>query len=346
MRNFLLLILAVALAACSPAAPTSAPVTEEFVATEAPAETTEAAPSGVDLGYVTALTTYLGDDLALKTPSGMAVDGDGNLYVVDTLNHRLLIFDVNGNAVASWGTKGADEGQFNFQFTEELTSDQADEVLADVVVHRGEFVYVADVGNARIQIFDTSGAFLGQFPAVPHDDGAASQPISIAVTPEDFIYTMDLGFFISKYDAEGNLLARWGGPGLGEELFFEAGYIANDAQGNVYAADPYQAHVKKFDANGALLAVFPVPVLEGGAARQSSPFGVDVDLDGNLYVTDYLSNRVVVLDAAGGLLGEWHGTGAQLGQLYGPSGIALDYAGTVYVSEVYNNRVQRFELNN
>jgi DNA-binding beta-propeller fold protein YncE len=131
---------------------------------------------------------------------------------------------------------------------------------------------------------------------------------------------------------------------LGEEAFFEVCFIANDADGNVYAADPYQAHVKKFDANGALVAVFPIPVLEGGDARQASPCGVDVDAAGNLYVTDYLSNRVVVLDPAGNLLGEWHGTGAALGQMYGPSGIAVDSAGNIYVSEVYNNRVQKFRL--
>jgi sugar lactone lactonase YvrE len=337
-----LLLTALLLAACSPsqtlptqtlATPTDtqqAPSTEESLPVEAT----------VDLGYVSALTAFSGDDQAFNRPSGLAVDAEGNLYVADTLNHRLVIIDRNGNLVAVWGGPGEDEGQFNFQFKAELTSDEQDEVLADVFVDPSGNVYVADVGNLRIQRFDRSGNFLNSFSTVA-PDGGVSQAYSLVVDSTGAIYTLDLQFFVTRYDSEGNFVSRWDGSGQ----FFDTGCIAIDAEDHLYVTYPFQQAILKFDTAGNLLATFTLPHLESSSARFATPFGVDVDSNGNMFVTDYLSNRVVVLDPAGNLLAEWYGQGSDLGKLYGPVEIAVDGFGNVYVSETYNQRVQKFQIN-
>ena len=82
-----------------------------------------------------------------KYPSGIAVDDQGKVYVVDGGNGRIQIFDQTGKFVRMFGSKGSDPKQF---------SDPS-----GIVVAKG-LVYVADTGNARVQVFSSDGIFLNQ----------------------------------------------------------------------------------------------------------------------------------------------------------------------------------------
>ena len=48
------------------------------------------------------------------TPQGVAVDARGKIYVADSRNHRIQIFDVNGKVLTTFGSEGTDAGQFKF----------------------------------------------------------------------------------------------------------------------------------------------------------------------------------------------------------------------------------------
>ncbi len=78
-------------------------------------------------------------------PTDVAFDAAGNIYVADGVgNQRVAKFDKNGVFVKSWGSKGAEPGQFG-------TSARA------IAVDAQGNVYVADSGNKRIQVFDSNG---------------------------------------------------------------------------------------------------------------------------------------------------------------------------------------------
>ena len=72
-------------------------------------------------------------------PERVAIGGDGNVYVADTLNHRIQVFDPEGRFLCKWGTEGKGDGQFN-------------EPLGLAIDGAGN-VYVADAHNDRIQVF-------------------------------------------------------------------------------------------------------------------------------------------------------------------------------------------------
>jgi sugar lactone lactonase YvrE len=70
--------------------------------------------------------------------------------------------------------------------------------------------------------------------------------------------------------------------------------------------------------------------------------GVATDASGNVYITDYLNNRVRKYNSAGVLQLTFGSAGTGNGQFSGPGGIAIDSGGNIWVSDSNNNRVQKF----
>jgi len=326
----LISLLEVLLSACAGATATSTP-------------TPSIKPTAGPVDFMWSVT---GDPEPLKQPSGLALDPQRNLYVVDTLNHHIRIFSPDGQPLATWGSLGSGEGQFNFQWKENLTLDEQDDVAAGVALDSRGNVYVADVGNFRVQKLDSQGHFLMQWKTVSPDPNQVSQPFDLAVDSQGNVYTIDLQSFVTKYDRRGNWVARWGGSGVGDGVFINPGYLALDQNGNVYVTDPVQPAIQKFDSNGEFLARLKVSA-KGATlfGLGAMPMGIAVDEQGNIYVTDFRSNSLIILDANGQPLMEWGRQGREEGQLYGPLDVAVDSAGNIYVSETYNNRIQKFRLN-
>ena len=77
-------------------------------------------------------------------PSGIAIDQQDVLYIVDSRNHRVQKFTKDGEFLATWGSLGSAEGQFNAPWG--ITIDQQGDV------------YVADHKNHRVQKFTPDGA--------------------------------------------------------------------------------------------------------------------------------------------------------------------------------------------
>ena len=79
------------------------------------------------------------EDGEFDSPVGLAIDGDGNVYVADRENHRIQVFDLQGRFLCKWGTKGDGDGQFN--------------TPEGLVIDGDGNVHVTDFGNGRVQVF-------------------------------------------------------------------------------------------------------------------------------------------------------------------------------------------------
>ncbi len=73
------------------------------------------------------------------------------------------------------------------------------------------------------------------------------------------------------------------------------------------------------------------------------PYGLAVDKDGNLYVTDVLNNRVEVFDAAGTFVRTFGQIGDAVGQFGRPKGITIDSDGHVWVADQFSDRITIFD---
>jgi DNA-binding beta-propeller fold protein YncE len=99
----------------------------------------------------TLVDEWKGPDPGFYGPRRIAIGPDDSIYVVDQGRTRIVKFSPDGRVLATWGTKGNGDGQF-------------DDHTSVAVDPRTNKVYVADPRNKRIQVFDSNGKFLGKWP--------------------------------------------------------------------------------------------------------------------------------------------------------------------------------------
>lgn len=144
------------------------------------------------------LTMVIGED-KLSRPTGLTVDSARNrLYVADTAEHRLAVFDLKGQHLFDWGGRGPGDGQFNFP--------------TDVDVDVDGKLYVLDTLNARVQVLDHTGEFLRAFGERGSASGSFQIPKGIAVSPSGLVMVTDsLAKRFVIFSTEGDYLLTIGG---------------------------------------------------------------------------------------------------------------------------------------
>jgi len=270
---------------------------------------------------------WSGEDLGLREPRDVAVDGDGRLYIADTGNDRIVVLAATGRLIDNWGGSGEEPGSFNEP--------------CGIAVGRDGLVYVADTWNHRVQVFSGDGELVRVFD--PGERGFWG-PRGVAVGPWGRIYVTDTGMHrVVVFDRDGTRVAEWGEKGWVPGQFVEPVGIAFDAWGHIWIADTGNHRLQVFDTAGRFLREWAVP----GWGEEGEPFRepyLDTDGQGNVYVTDPSRHRILVLDGRGEyrfVLGDY---GGGPGQFDTPIGVAVGDDGRLYVTDVMNNRVQVFDL--
>ena len=173
-------------------------------------------------------------------PRGVAVGGDGRVYVSDTGNKRVQVFDPNGKFVTQFGGGGLLDGNL-------------DEPVGIAVTGDGEIV-VADTWNGRIQVFSPDGQPLrkwdiaGWLDYTQADFGRSKvgKPY-LTVSPDGRIYVSDqVGNRILAFDASGHYLASFGRFGADDAGFAAPSGLAIDVDGNILVVDTGNGRVMKF----------------------------------------------------------------------------------------------------
>jgi sugar lactone lactonase YvrE len=110
-------------------------------------------------------------------PTNIAIDSEGKIYVVDTGNFRVQVFDKEGNFVRTYGQIGDVIGTFTRP--------------KGIAIDSEDNIYVVDSAFQNIQIWDKDWRFLMPFGGEGTDPGYFSLPAGIAIDHEDKIYVVD-----------------------------------------------------------------------------------------------------------------------------------------------------------
>jgi len=162
---------------------------------------------------------------------GLALDAAGDVFVVDSLNDRIEKFNAAGQLLTMWGSKGSGIGQFSFGASP-IPGDPPGGGIAVI----GDYVFVADTGNDRIERFDLNGGSATAFGEPGDLGGQLDHPHGLAADGAALLVADDDNDRIDRFDLNGNYLGSSGSLGAAGSLANPYG-VAVGAAGDVYVAD-------------------------------------------------------------------------------------------------------------
>ena len=282
-------------------------------------------------------------------PRGVAVGPEGNIYVVDSDNHRVQVFDAGGAFLREWGS------QCNLAVEQSCTDldgvgpmsygdGQFQEPWGIAVGDDGR-VYVADTWNHRVQVFDSDGTFLNKWGAYGQTSGDSEflyGPRDLALDAQGRVFVTDTGNKrIMVYDQDGYYLHQWGSEGILPGSFSEPVGIDVDSEGNIYVADTWNQRIQVFDRDFAFLHEWPVDAWYGQSVV-NKPY-LAVDAESRVYITDPEGYLVAVYSSDGELLATFGRYGFDENSFSLPTGIEVDAEGYIYVTDTDGQRTIMFE---
>ncbi|HST31998.1 MAG TPA: hypothetical protein VLJ80_00620 [Solirubrobacteraceae bacterium] len=314
----------------------------------------------------------------LSEPRGVATDASGNVWVADQNNNRIEKFSSTGTWLASYGSKGTGNLQFeepwgiainqatgnvyvadrrnnrieelsssgtwvvNFGTTGAGTLKEPTGVALDVSGN----LYVSDKANNRVVEFGPTGTFIRAFGTLGSGNGQLSAPLGIAIS-EGSVYVVDsANSRVEQFSSNGTFIGQFGSNGAGAGQFKEAvGIAANPSSGVLYVADLSNARISEFSPAGRLLTEWGT---WGPKHENSSPNNVAVAANGTVYDANLHSGQVLTWtppEAGAAKLNynsQFGSSGSGNGQFSSPKYTALDGEGNVWATDCGNNRIEKF----
>ena len=315
-----------------------------------------------------------GTNAAFNSPTGIAVDSGGIVYVGDQSNHRIRRITPEGVVTTFAGaTQGFQDGtgtNASFYQPNGITVDSAG------------FVYVTDYLNHRIRkitsagvVTTLAGSGIGQGTnAGSFSDGTGTNasfggPYAVAVDSAGNLYVAEwsnnrirkIGSGVPQLPLNRGVVTTLAGQatftpfsdGTGTSATFANPWgVAVDSTGHVYVADAGNHRIRKITPAGVVTTLAGSGTAgstngTGAGATFNEPFAVAVDSGGNVYIADRTNHRIrritpggTVTTLAGSSQGYLDGTGTNA-QFREPQGVAVDSAGNVFVGDSTNHRIRR-----
>ncbi len=197
-------------------------------------------------------------------------------------------------------------------------------------------IFVVDHGNARIQVFTSTGLPVGMWGGRGRGAGEFFDPTDVAVSPDGkYVYVVDRGLHkVKRFEPDpecfedghrdcfsGAAVLVWGYRGRGDGGFLTPTGIAVDAVGNVYVSDWTTNEIDKFSPDGVFLQRIGSPGTGVGGLMR--PTAVEVDAEGRIWVADRDNDRIARFKPDGSPDDSW----TNCGRFYRPTGLALDGKG-------------------
>ena len=257
------------------------------------------------------------------SPWGVAVNARDEIAVTDTNNHRVQIFNTDGNYLRSFGREGNEAGEFIYP--------------RGIAFHNNGNIFVADKGNHRIQIFSGEGEYVGSFGGKGSLDRHLIFPWSLSVDSAGNIIVVDVGNNLIKiFSPDGKLLKK-----IDRQGSFTDPIHCVQCDRYLIVSDCKEHRIKVFDRNGNFQYKFGKQ--GGGDGEFRNPECLSMNKSGHLMVCDRGNNRIQAFELNGKFVGKFGTKGSNLGEFQRLTSVAVLSNGRIVVTDSSNHRIQIFE---
>ena len=214
----------------------------------------------------------------LKSPQSMAIDSDGNYYIVDVGNKRIKIFDADGGYQSEFGA----EALFGKAW--------------GIAINSTGFFYVTDSQRDRIHIFNSSYAYQGHIGGAGQGtgDGEFNDPRGIALDSNDNIYVADFrNDRVQIFDNGGTYQRQIGGAAAStaDGEFNKPVDIALDSNDNIYVNEIRNDRIQIFDNDGTYRNQIGSTINSDSPGEFDGLRGIAIDADGDIFVAELANAR-------------------------------------------------------
>ena len=257
----------------------------------------------------------------LAYPRGIAVDPQGNVYVANTGNDRIDVFDKGGTLLRSFGASGRALGQFD--------------APVGVAADAGGVRAVTDSVNGRLELLNPDGSPASSWGSPAPGPTILPNPVAVAFDAAGNAYVLDRrrSRIVVFARATGLPVRTIGSPGSGPGQLQNPSALTIDGGGTIVVADSGNERIARFGTGGSYL---------GATTGVGDGRGIAVTPDGPRTYVSTANHRIEVFDPSGSEVDEFGGQGSKLGKLESPGQITLDAAGNLWVADRGNNRIQEF----
>ena len=293
----------------------------------------DASPAPAANNFVRSIYSAAGVDLS--SPNDVATAPGGDVYVADTGNARIVVFNRNGVYLRQFGS--ASQGL----------------VAPTSIAVSSSRVYVIDSGTEKLLIYSRAGALLKELGF------KEESPIGVTYTAirgaeGRVVVTTKSGVAVANAEGTfGFAYINWGsGPAQMDNPASALLTFSKEATSTLYVCDTLNYRVQALtdlETSPTVKWVYGAPLPVSGALQYAGkdrkfglPTGIALTSNGELAVVDGLSSEMVLLDARTGKYLRTASTmGNDDGQLYYPFGIGAG-KGEIFVADKYNNRIEVF----
>ena len=261
-----------------------------------------------------------GEERRILQPYGVTVDAEGRIYVCDSAQRSVHIFDVERRDYRV--IRGPSGEGFRFPVG---------------VAVAGDRVFISDSEAARVGAYQRDGDL--DFSI----EGDLVRPSGLAVdSVRGLLYVADPGRHeVLVYDLDGRFIRAFGGRGGEPGRFNFPTNVAVAPDGRLLVTDALNFRVQIFGVDGQVERVFGD--LGDGLGDLARPKGIGLDSEGHVYVVEGLYDVVNVYEEDGRHLLTFGGPGVSPGQFWLATGLAMDARDRIYVADSYNGRIQVFQ---